>query len=397
MLPLLSVDDVLERAIAMITAHELVQNPIVFNNAGQPIRITKVRDFDGLDTNSTGLTLSIFPYAYMGTSNETIGSHNAALVYDAYELGGRNGGADGAERCRLSLVVKLTAQGYDVAKTTIPGVHPIVVERSMNEVALYRWLTMMRLILLTNPIAVLGGLVAGSTINWGAFRSVSWDKGPGTSSKGENAVFHSATLLWQLEMFVPRDWKDFPQGLPPGSGDPLVVPWLSSWQYVGLRTADCMPIYWDSLAGWLVTLDGWPVRATPLGLKVLWKPSTQHFVREDGVTNLTTPELHQPDSDPSAPWIDTTLRYVGTLNGHRLFWNTAALHFQLCDGTVITTIDGVLITYIAPDGSTPNSNGQVGDASGHPLPDSTDFTGLHGGRVVIHDAKTGALRDHFQL
>jgi hypothetical protein len=402
MYPYLSVADVLERATTLIANHPLVQNPFVFNDAGLPIRITKMRKYDGLDTNANGLTLSIFPYAYMGTSNETTTSKNSALVYNSVNVGSREQGYDA---CSLCLVVKLQTQGYELKTTTIPGANPIVVETQMKEEYLYRWLTMLRAILLTMPLVNLGGLVQNSTVNWGAFRTVAWNVGPGTSPKGENAVFHSASLLWQLDLNAPRNWRDYPQGVAPAAGSPPGTAWLSSWVYVGTRHNDCAPIYWDTLANWLVGLDGFPIFTTPQGQRVIYKPATRQFLRQsDGVTPLTPLELEQPGANPATtPWIHTDWLLAGLYQTHYLFYNTTAAHFQTCDGTVVTTIDGHVLVWMPPGSpGNPGTTGQVGYLPAGAtvpvlLPNSSDYKGFHPGHVILHDAATGAIRSQFNL
>ena len=400
MYPYLAVDDILERAIQLVSQHPLVQNPVVFNNNGTPVRINEFRDFDGLDTNTSGMTCSIYPYAYMGTSNETTTSKNASLVYTPVNMGS---GAGGFDAVSMSLVVKLSLIGSEFSSTTLPGAFPMTVKRSMKEVYLYRWLTMMRAILLTIPVVNLGGLIRNSTVNWAALRTVDWSVGPGTSAKGENAIFHSATLLWQLDFNAPRNWRQYPQGIAPDPASPPGTAWLSSWVYVGTRSADCAPIFWDTLALWLVGLDGFPILTTPKGLQVVYDPLTRQFKRKAGGTVLTSTELEQPGSDPVTPWIHTDWLLAGKFNDHWLFWNTTAHHFQLCDGTIITTIDGHILVWMPPGSpGNPSTTGQVGylpTGASIPvlLPNSSGYTGLHPGRVQIFDASNGELRDTFNL
>lgn len=385
MVPYLMVDEVIDRALMWIRAHPLFKDPIVLNGAGQPLRITKLRNFDGLDTNSTGLTLSIFPYAYMGTSNETTTSGNVALTFRPYTLGGKDSGFDIAS---LTLVVKLSIQGVENKTEVVdPGPHKVVYERSMREVALYKWIPVMRSILLTNPVSDLAGLVSNSTVNWGSFRSVAWNKGPGTSDKGENAVFHSASLLWQLDFFAPRNWREYPSRVPLPGGDSG-----STWEYVGIRSLDCEAVYFDTSTELLVTLAGFPLLTTPKGLEVKWDPTVKQVVKKSDSIPLTTSEMEDPRTDPVKPWIDLNLLLAGYLGDAKLLWNKTAAQFQKCDGTVVTSLpDGTPLCFNA-------STQQVTHCgTGTPIPPSDDFTPLNVGRVSIYDANSLALRDTFRL
>ena len=136
--PFLTVDQVIERALIFLQSDERLKNPPLLDKNGNQIAINRLRNFDGFDDNQSGITLSIYPYTYQGTSNETVHTKNAALMYEDYELGSQNSTA--RERCRLSLVVSLQTVGYDQDPLTPPVQGQIEIVRSEKERALYRWL-----------------------------------------------------------------------------------------------------------------------------------------------------------------------------------------------------------------------------------------------------------------
>lgn len=386
MIPYLTVDEVIERAIVMIANHPLFKDPVVLDEESKPIRINYIRDFDGFISNPNGLTLSIFPYSYQGASNESIASQNAALVYEPYTLGGAT---EGFDRCRLSLVVKLQAQGTQRNKTELsPTPHKVVVERAKHERALHRWLTIMRAILLTNPVGNLAGLVKNSTVNWGSFRTSTWNASPGSSKGGENLVFHQAALLWQLELYAPRNWHDFATRVVLPNTSPT-----STWLYVGVRTKDCTPVYWDTLALSLVTAQGYPLKTTPQGLAVTYNPDTQQLIKTEGGAPLTTAQKQDTTQTPARVWIDQNLLLVGVLGTQQnLFFNPATNQLQTCDGTIITQLpDGTPISYDPATGTLKNP------ITNQPVAPSKDLYLLKTGLVNIYDANALELRDTFEI
>lgn len=380
--PFLSVNQIINRALLLIRNNENFKNPRVVDSQGNPIFINKLRNFDGFDGNTNGLTLSIYPYSYQGTSNETVNSHNAALVYNDFELGTMIPNNPARERCKLSLVVSITTLGFQ--NTTIDSAEPastdVVFEYSEKESALYEWVTDIWNILLTNPISNLGGLVSGSKVNWAGFHSTAWDK-------KDHAVIHKATLLWHLDLYTVRNYQQFINVI----NVPNVGPQLT-WEYVGVRRSDETPVYWDSNADRLTSVNGFPLLVTPKGKKVTWNPTTQQFVDPVTRVNLTSVELEDPTVTPLGPWIDTDLLIVGVLmpSNRNLYWNKILMHFQLADGTIITTLDdGTPISYDPPTGTVLDSTTGVAISS------TGAFLSLKKGKISIYDANGLQLRDQF--
>lgn len=377
----LTIDDIIERALLMISQHELFKYPIVLNKAGLPMRITKLRNYDSIDTNENGLTLSIFPYAYQGTSNETVGSNNAAVTYKPYNPGNAIRGFDEAT---LALIVQLTARGTDV-ETTAPAYNGApVYEKNWMETYLYRWGTILRAILLTKPLENLGGLVKNSNVNWLSYRTPNE-----MSSQGKAIVFHRSALLWEIDFNAPRNVTSYPVT--------AVVPNTTqapSWHYVGVRSFEKDPVYWDDNAQVFTTMGGQALTRTPGGLPVAFDLDTNQFVSRDvPPVALTSTQLLDNRLSPPAPWIDTTLRLVGVLLPSRsnLYWNTTLLQLQLVDGTVVTALeDGTLVFYDA-------TQGLLVDAGGTPFVPGDNLLPLNRSVVNIYDANSLILRDRFYL
>ena len=400
MKPYLTIDEILERALILISQHEYFKSPIVFDSANNPVRITRLRTYNGFDLNYTGLTLSLFPYTYEGTSNVTVNSHNAAIVYEPYHVGSADGGFD---RAKVALVCRLQTTGTKQEETPFnPTTNIPVIERSARETALYRWLTVLQGILLTKPIQNLGGLIKNSSVNWGEFSSVTWD-----GQKGKNYVLHSASLLWQMEIYVPRNWRELPSF--------IGINLSPSWVYVGLRKIDCTPIYWDSAKDNLVSVDGFVIYTSPKGNQINYDPAAKQLI--DNVTKypLTTDQLLDPRIAEPTPFIDLSYVLLGVTLPDRkyLFYNRQVGSIVNCGGQPVTTL---------PDGTSfnpvPNQNGQLVDpVTGLPIPDSNSYQGVYngnngsnngsnnnqvpvsfsGGMVNIFDANSLVLRDHFDL
>lgn len=408
MKPYLTIDEILDRALILISQHEYFKSPIVFDSANNPVRITRLRTYNGFDLNYSGLTLSLFPYTYEGTSNVTVNSHNAAIVYEPYHVGS---GDSGFDRAKVALVCRLQTTGTKQEETVFSPTSNIpVIERSARETALYRWLTVLQGILLTKPIQNLGGLIKNSSVNWGEFSSVTWD-----GQKGKNYVLHSASLLWQMEIYVPRNWRELPSF--------IGINLSPSWVYVGLRRIDCTPIYWDSSKNNLVSVDGFVVYTSPQGQQVNYDPATKQLI--DNITKqpLTTAQLLDSRIAEPTPFIDLSFVLLGVTLPDRkyLFYNRQSGSIVNCNGQPIVTL---------PDGTSfnpvPGENGQLIDSTtGLPIPDSQSYQSIYnsntnnnsgsngsgnsnnnqngisapfsGGMVNIFDANSLVLRDHFDL
>jgi hypothetical protein len=333
--PYLNIDTIIEYAFLHLGNHPLVRQPKILNKVGTPIKITRFRDDNGFDENQDGLTLSIYPYTYDGTSNETVQTGNAALVYEHYHIGSGTS-QPSFDRCRVHLVAKLQALSYNRPLETVDyDGFTIQFVRNETERALRKWMEQLRTILLTNPTNNLSGLVKNSHVNHIVFRTSEW-----TGKEGKNAVLHEASLLWQIEINSPRNWKTWPLYNP--------LDGVDNWEYIGLETQTGRPIYYDNGSSWMVSVDGYIISTTPppANLPVKWDNIQKRFETPAGVP-LTNLQLVNPAN--SKPWIDTNLLIIGvkkapltgTYNAleQNLFWNISQARIELADGTIVTTLD----------------------------------------------------------
>lgn len=382
--PYLTVDEVIERAIAMIASHELFKTPIVKNKAGLPMRITRIYDFDNrIDNNTDGLTLCIFPYAYEGTSNETVGSTNAAVTYQDYHPGAAKRGFD---QGRIALVIRLQTAGHDQEETPPPYTGSPVVYRNWKEKMLRRWATILRNILLTKPLENLGGLVQNSHVNYLSFRT----SNP-LADRGKAMVFHSAGVLWELYFNAPRNFKSYP--VAPLIPDP---DYEKTWSFIGVRNRELDPVYWDSYHGFITVVGGHPLHFTPKGTPVVWDKATSQFKHTTTGVVLTSTELEDTRLNPVKPWINTDLLIVGVMLPSRtnLYWHKTLNQLQLADGTVITELeDGTPISYDPVRGVLYRTD----DPDQVPLDPASNIIPLNRSVVNIYEAGGLTLRDTFEL
>lgn len=383
-IPGLTVDDMIERAMLMIAGSDRFRNIPVFDQNGALVKIDRLRQYGGFDDNATGVTMSIYPYSYDGTSNETVDSGNVALKYEPLELGSRTP-SGGRERAQLRLIVQLSTLGYaqdsseGSASTNTQG---IKFYRSQKEKILYKYLTYIRDILLRKPIVNLAGLIHTSTVNWGSYRTVKW------SEKG-NAVIHQANLLWNLEFYTATEQNAAYQ-LITSNVDPNVL--IPSWEYIGVRNRDENLCYYDNQLNRIVSQEGVPLIATPKNVPVTWDPVEQRFEQLLTGAPLTTIELEDPVTTPAnKPWIDTNLLIVGTLNNRNLFYNKLLGILQFFDGTPVTQLpDGTPIYYDPDTGAVTNGN------TNQPIESpQSGFIPLRSGKVSIYEALNLELRESF--
>jgi hypothetical protein len=379
----LDLQSIIERALVMITTSEYFQNPPFFDKDGNRINITKVRDFDGFDDNQEGITLSIFPYAYEGTSNETVTSNNVAMSWEPLEVGSRGSSTGGRERLQVRLLVTLQTIGFRQDATSGPTEpnRNIIYERSEKEAILRKYLMYIWSILLRKPIFNLGGLIHTSTVHFASLRTAKWDK-------KENAVLHKAAILWNLELYTRNEGQLVYQNLPNPNNPEEYLP---TWTYIGVRNIDEMLCYWDSQVKKIVTSSGVPLLQTPKNIAVVWDPSDLRFETLTG-TPLTTTQLEDPNTTPpNKPWIDTNLLIVGVLTGRNLYYNKLFGYLQFFDGTVVTQLPDGTPIYYDPDTDTVN-NGNTNQPIDLP---SSGFIPLKHGKVSIFDAANLELRETF--
>lgn len=389
-LPFLNLNTLIERALQLISFHPLMTNPLVRNAAGQPVRVNRYRNFGGLDINSNGLTLSIYPYEYRGTSNETVESTNAGVVYRPYDIGGGGSGdSPGRDSMTINLVVELsTTAAEHITETKAVGNNQVEFVRSTREQLLRDYIMGVRDVLLTYPVSTVGGLVQNSTVKLLGFRTGEWvnDKGAG----GQRFVLHKVALIWQLSGMALRNAIAFaPSGYVDDEGH-----LQRTWHYVGIRTRDCEPIWWDSANNFLMPSNGIPIPSTPSGKAVAWDLVDERLETPAGVALAGADLLDNSTTPPNLPWIRHDLLVAGYLlapTRQLLLYDVTQSRLELCDGTQVTHIGGVAVHYDTGTGQVINTG------TGQPFIDPTNFISVGASVVSIYEANGLVLREQFDF
>jgi hypothetical protein len=210
---------IIQTLIYRLAQHPLLRSGVITDDNGNPIRITKFRNYDGLEVqNLSGLTLSVFPYHYNNSDQSTsltVESVNASVKFQPYTLG-----ASGDQQVDLTaldeatcnVVLRLHAFGFSKSATSDPDVisgQDTVFETNYVEYALRQYAELLAHALRGRSLRRLPRfgdgvpLLAGSTVQHIDFPTARWE------NKG-NSVLHSASILWQAKYYVVREWRKPP-------------------------------------------------------------------------------------------------------------------------------------------------------------------------------------------
>jgi len=222
--PPVTVNRIIQTLIYRLASHPLIAKPPIVDSLGNPIRINKFRNFDGVEVkNPSGLTLSIYPYHYGNSDTNTsltIGSDNAGVIFKDYTLGGGGGpGANGSldmsakDEVVSTFVLKLHAFGFSSTPSTDTTLTPgqnTRFEFNYVEWLLRQYAELVAATLRSSEIRYLPRfpdrkrLIVSSWVKHIDFSTGDW------ANKG-NSVLHSASILWQTRYYVPREWRLMPQ------------------------------------------------------------------------------------------------------------------------------------------------------------------------------------------
>jgi hypothetical protein len=201
-----------------LAMHPFICNPPIWDEQGHPLRINKFRNFDGLEVkNPGGLTLSIFPYHYASSdqgTNLTVNSDNAAVVFKPHTLGGD---ALATDKATCNIVVKLHAFGVSQEgeiDNKIIGQQRTIFETNYIEWMLRQYMELIASALRGKDLRKLprfvddgAYLLSNSFVTRIDLPTAAWDK-------ASNLVLHSASLVWQTEYYVVREWRHPPTYVP---------------------------------------------------------------------------------------------------------------------------------------------------------------------------------------
>ncbi len=355
LLKYLDIQDLIEAAIFYFSIDDRVKFPRVYNRLGTPVKITKIRDDQGFEGNLNGLTLSISPYKKTGIGNTSVGSSNVAMKYKDYHPGSALNGTGAYEELTVYLVVKLQSLGYKRDITQVNNNNfAISYQSNDHERTLRKWASVIREILLTNPVDRLGGLIKNSKVSNISFDSVDWTEDDQVGGKNAKAVLHSCEILWELSLYSPRGWSEAP------SINPFTQ--VPNWIYYGMETRTKRPVYVDKRNGLLVTSSGEYISVTPppANIPLIYDFDDARLERRVAGSNpnsgaaLTPTELLEPGQ--TYPWISTHMVLVGLINvnNKRAYYNLQTSRLEYDDFTPITTIpygdpnttaDDILVSY----------------------------------------------------
>lgn len=217
--PPVTVNMIVQTLMYRLAEHPLLRTGLILDEEGNPIRITKFRNYDGLEVqNLSGLTLSVFPYHYNNSDASTaltVESKNAAVKFEPYTLGGSGDNRtdlSALDQATANIVLRLHAFGFSKVPTMDPDVisgQQTVFETNYVEYALRQYAELLAHALRGRSMRRLPRfsdgvpLLAGSTVQHIDFPTARWE------NKG-NSVLHSASILWQAKYYVVREWRKPP-------------------------------------------------------------------------------------------------------------------------------------------------------------------------------------------
>lgn len=226
--PPITINRIIQTLIYRLALHPLLIDPPIWTADETPVKITKFRNFAGIEVqNPTGLTLSIYPYYYYGgdrANNLTVSTANTALKFETYtsSAGGRD--FSSVSKVTATIMFTLSAFGFSKSTETNDDVNEAqqeissagyneqqtVYEYNYVEWMLRQYMELLARILMANDMRKLPrfpdgiGLLAGSDVLSIEYPTAKWEQ-------GKNSVLHFASLLWQADYYIPREWKLLPQ------------------------------------------------------------------------------------------------------------------------------------------------------------------------------------------
>ena len=217
--PPVTVNMIVQTLMYRLAEHPLLRTGLITDESGNPIRITKFRNYDGLEVqNLSGLTLSVFPYHYNNSDASTaltVDSKNAAVKFEPYTLGGSGDNMvdlSALDQATANIVLRLHAFGFSKTPVSDPDIisgQSTVFETNYVEYALRQYAELLAHALRGRSLRRLPRfsdgvpLLAGSAVQHVDFPTARWE------NKG-NSVLHSASILWQAKYYVVREWRKPP-------------------------------------------------------------------------------------------------------------------------------------------------------------------------------------------
>jgi len=337
-----TLNNIIEYTIIQLAKHPLVNGDAgVRDDDNKPVRISKFRNFSGVELKEQALTLSVFPYSYEGSSKPTPESKNTSISFMPYGLMGVDPSKPSTKSidfATANIKIRLDMLGYtlkDVPQSnTLQGQRGLfgttvgvqTFETNQAERILRDYIEYIRLALISD-LFNLHGMIRGSSVNWVDHISTSWDK-------AGNLILHTAELMWQVYYNPLRSWR-------------VDAPVITRDTLIGAYYSDGAPVFWRPDLDVLVTGFGQAILKTPSGLPISWRPWT--VSEGDGIPTFYNPQtneilsqsaLYAPNS--TTGFINLDLLPVMVLIGSDipLYFNKTTNQLVKYDGTAFNKIPG---------------------------------------------------------
>jgi hypothetical protein len=329
-----TIDDIIETTIVQLAKHELLNGGAGINYNGAPLKVKKYRNFNGVELKESGLTLSVYPFNYEGTSRPTPESTNTSISFKPYGLMGSDPTKprNAIDTATANIKIRLDFLSYSLR--TLPQSSTIIgdpsnvfgtttsvqsFETNDAESMLRKYVEYVRLILSTD-LFNLNGWVKSSFVTWCNFPTTNWDA-------GSSLIIHTAELMWQVHYYPLREWR-VDQGV--RGKDPII----------GSLQADGAPVFYLEKHDVLVTGYGVVILNTPSGVSVTWDKTTNRLVDPKTREPLSVDALKDKNSDRA--FIRLDILPIGILqNGNiPVYFNKTSSSIIKYDGTVINKIPG---------------------------------------------------------
>jgi hypothetical protein len=334
-----TIDDIIETTIIQLAKHQLLNGGPNISypdiNGGKPIIVKKYRNFNGIELKEPGLTLSVYPFNYEGTSRPTPESTNTSISFKPYGLLGSDPTKprNGIDLAVANIKVRLDYLSYSLREksqnSTIVGDPftnfgsinvPQVFETNDVESMLRKYVEYVRLVLSTD-LFNLGGWIKSSFVTWCNFPTTTWDA-------GGSMILHTAELMWQVSYYPLREWR-VDQGV--RGLDPIIG-----------TQSDGSPVFYLSKHDLLVNGYGVALFTTPTGLPITWDKNTNKLINSQNKEVLSNEAL--VDARNQKPFVDLNILPIGVLkNGDiTVYYNVESGKITKYDGTEINKIPGPL-------------------------------------------------------
>lgn len=336
-----TLNDIIETTITELAKHQLLNGGAnITGPDGRVVKPVKFRNFSGVEVKEQGLTVSVYPYYYEGTSRPTPESKNASVSLVPYGFIGPDpkNPTGAVDLATANIKIRLDMLGYTLQtkpqQNTSLGQRGLfgtnlgvqTFEANYAEEILRDYAEYVRLAL-SNELFNLNGLVRGSQVTWINHISTTWDT-------GGNLILHTAEIMWQVYYNPLRSWKS------PGiiRGKDILI---------GSLDENGHPVFYRPSVQAILTGFGQVFLTTPTGQRISWR--SWNTVEGDGISTLYNPENNQPLSAEALYRPGTTRKFINldllpigvlTIGDIPLYFRKSTSQLLTYDGNLFTQIPG---------------------------------------------------------